>query len=214
MPQIFSPKADSNLRLAFTLGLLGLVAAGLLAFALARSDQAWGVGRPLSQPIPFNHAIHAGGLGLDCRYCHATVERAAGAGMPTAELCLGCHEQVWAGAAVLAPLHDALELGQPIAWRSLHRLPDHARFHHAAHIQAGVGCETCHGAVWSMPQTVKVEPMSMGWCLDCHRDPYPELRPRDAVFARDWPGLREGIGLIEHVGLDTGAITDCYTCHR
>jgi hypothetical protein len=213
MPQIFSPQADSTLRLAVALGLLALVAALVLAWSLARSDRAWGVRQPLAQPIPFSHALHAGGLGMDCRYCHSTVERAASAGLPTAELCLGCHEQVWAGAAVLAPLRSSIELDIPIAWRSLHRLPDHARFHHAVHVQNGVGCETCHGAVWAMPQTVKVEPMSMGWCLDCHRNPEPALRPREAVFDRGWAGAAPG-GLAEHVGLTAGSITDCYTCHR
>jgi len=224
MPQLFSPRADGRLRLAMVLVLVALLGAAILGFTLARSDRAWAVGEPARQPIPFNHALHAGGIGLDCRYCHATVEQAAGAGMPTAELCLGCHNQVWAGAAVLGPLRDSVELGMPIAWASVHRLPDHARFHHAAHVQAGVACQTCHGRVWEMPETIKVRPMSMGWCLDCHRGPEAHLRPREAVFDRDWPiaptgldghrpGGREAL-IRRHLEVELLPLTRCSTCHR
>jgi hypothetical protein len=213
MPQLFSPRADRRFRLALALTALAAIGAAALAVALARSDRAWAVGRAAPQPIPFSHALHAGGLGLDCRYCHAEVERAAGAGMPTAALCLGCHDQVWTGAAVLGPLRDSIELDTPIAWASVHRLPDHARFHHAAHVQAGVACESCHGRVWEMPQTTKVHPMSMGWCLDCHRDPAPRLRPVEAVFDREWRGPSDAAAAA-HAGLGLSPLTRCSTCHR
>lgn len=212
MPQHFSRRADGRLRLALLLGAVALVGAALLAFALARSDSAWAVGRPAPQPIPFSHALHAGGLGLDCRYCHAGVERAADAGMPTASLCLGCHGEVWNSAAVLAPLRDSIALGAPIAWSSVHRLPDHVRFHHGAHVAAGAACETCHGRVWEMPQTIKVRPMSMGWCLDCHREPESRLRPVEAVFNRDWRGT-PAISP-HHAGAALSPLTQCSTCHR
>lgn len=224
MPQLFSPRADGRFRLVLLLLLLAVIGAAWLGFALARSDRAWGVGRPAPQPIPFSHALHAGGLGLDCRYCHSTVERSAAAGMPTAELCLGCHQQVWAGAAVLAPLRDSLALAEPIVWASVHRLPDHARFHHAVHVQAGVACETCHGRVWEMPRTVKTRPMSMGWCLDCHRGPEAHLRPAEAVLDRDWrhpvpdvtghrPG-GEAAFRVRHFGVEISPLTRCSACHR
>lgn len=224
MPQHFSRRADGRFRLALVLTLAVGVGVAALGYVLARSDRSWGVGQPAPQPIPFSHALHAGGLGLDCRYCHATVERTADAGMPTAALCLGCHQQVWTGAAVLAPLHDSLDLGAPIAWASLHRLPEHARFHHGAHTAAGVACETCHGQVWTMPQTVKVRPMSMGWCLDCHRNPEAQTRPVDAVFDRDWRGPAaepsghrpggEGALAVRHFGVEVSPLTRCSTCHR
>jgi hypothetical protein len=198
MPQLFTQAADRRLRIAALLGVFTLVAAGIAAFALARSDRAWGVGRPAPQPIPFSHAVHAGGLGLDCRYCHAGVERAAAAGMPTAETCLGCHRQVWNVAAQFAPLETALALGTPVAWASVHRLPDHVRFHHAAHVGAGLDCATCHGAVAAMPRTVKAEPQSMGWCLDCHRA---------ADAAADAPRHL-------HAGIQVSPLTRCSTCHR
>lgn len=224
MTQLFSPRANARFRLGLMLVAGILAAAAALAFTLARSDRAWGVGRAAPQPIPFSHALHAGGLGLDCRYCHATVERAAEAGMPTAELCLGCHSRVWTGAAVLAPLEDSLALGAPIEWRSVHRLPEHARFHHAVHLQSGVACETCHGQVWTMPQTVKTRPMSMGWCLDCHRAPEAQQRPQESVFDRDWsgsapdptghrPGGTEALR-VRHFGVEILPLTRCSVCHR
>ena len=201
MPQIFSPRADRRLRLALGLGGLSMVALIVAGFALVRSDGAWGVGEAAPQPIPFSHAIHAGGIGLDCRYCHSGVERAAGAGMPTAETCLGCHGRVWNVSAQLAPLESALALGAPVIWSSVHRLPEHARFHHGAHIAAGVGCGTCHGEVAAMPRTVKVRTMSMGWCLDCHRGPEPAAATPSTART-------------EHSGVAIPALTRCSTCHR
>jgi hypothetical protein len=211
MPQIFSPSADRRFRLAILLVVVGLVGAGALAYALARSDRAWAIGRPATQPIPFSHALHAGSLGVDCRYCHAQVERAEDAGMPSAELCLGCHNRVWMGAAILGPLRDSVELDAPIAWASVHRLPGHARFHHGVHIQAGVDCATCHGQVATMPRTVKVESMSMGWCLDCHRG--AAAATPAAPAANPAPDDRGILGLW-HGGVDLPPLTRCSTCHR
>jgi hypothetical protein len=201
MTQLFSPAADRRLRTAAAIGAAALLAAAVAGFALARSDRAWGVGRAAPQPIPFSHAVHAGGLGLDCRFCHAGVERTASAGMPPAETCLGCHRQVWNVAAQFAPLETALALGTPVRWASVHRLPEHVRFHHAAHVVAGVGCGTCHGDVAAMPRTVKVETQSMGWCLDCHRGPIA------AAATQDRPRH-------VHAGVETTPLTRCSTCHR
>jgi hypothetical protein len=223
MPQLFSPRA--NMRLWWGLVLLAAVLAGaaVLVFTLVRSGTAWGIGTPAAQPIPFSHALHAGGLGTDCRFCHATVERAADAGMPSAELCLACHSQVWTGAAALAPLRDSVALNTPIEWHSVHRLPDHARFDHSAHVTAGVACETCHGQVWTMPRTVKVRTMSMGWCLDCHRAPEAQQRPPDAVFDCDWHGTADPEGhrpggaealRVRHFGVEVSPLTRCSTCHK
>lgn len=212
------------MRLVLAIGAGLLVLAAVVGFALARSDAAWAVGRPAPQPIPFSHAVHAGGLGLDCRYCHAGVERAAGAGMPTAETCLGCHNRVWNVAPQFAPVTGALARGTAVESASVHRLPDHVRFHHGAHLGAGVACQTCHGAVWEMPRTVKAETLSMGWCLDCHRDPAPRQRPLARVFDRD-PAPQPGgsppdnsFGLaaqrVVHQGIEVSPLTRCSTCHR
>lgn len=198
MPQLFSPQADRRLRIGAAVAAAAILALLVGGFALARSDRAWGVGRAAPQPIPFSHAVHAGGLGLDCRYCHAGVERTAGAGMPTAETCLGCHRQVWNVAAQFAPLETALALGQAVTWSSVHRLPDHVRFHHAAHVAAGIDCAACHGDVRAMPRTVKAETQSMGWCLDCHRGAAAaEAAPAHARF-----------------GIEVPPLTRCSTCHR
>ena len=225
MRQLFAPRADKRLRLTFGLGLCGIAVAVAAGYALARSDRVWGVGVAAPQPIPFSHAVHAGEIGLDCRYCHAGVEREASAGMPTAETCLGCHGRVWNVAAQLAPLGTALALGEALPWASVHRQPDHVRFHHGAHTAAGVACETCHGRVWTMPRTVKAQPLSMGWCLDCHRSPEPRLRPPEAVFERDWhegvsaapaapPATRSDARSTRHFGVETSPLTRCSTCHR
>jgi hypothetical protein len=200
MPQLFSIRADRRLRIGLGLAACGLLVAATAAFAFVRSDRVWGVGVAAPQPIPFSHAIHAGNIGLDCRYCHASVEHAASAGMPTAQTCLGCHNHVWSVSAQFAPLETALALGQPVTWSSVHRLPDHVRFHHAAHVAAGVDCATCHGDVRTMARTVKAETMSMGWCLDCHRGP--------ATAARSSPEP------MEHFGIELSPLTRCSTCHR
>jgi hypothetical protein len=203
MQQLFSPNADRRLRLALGFAALGIVVAAVAAFFFVRSDRAWGLGVAAPQPIPYSHAIHAGQLGIDCRYCHAGVERAASAGMPTAETCLGCHSRVWNVTAQFAPLHSALATGAPVTWSSVHRLPEHVRFHHGAHVAAGVDCTACHGDVAAMPRTVKVETMSMGWCLDCHRGTAGALRTAQAEAPR-----------FEHAGIEVSPLTRCSTCHR
>jgi len=206
--QLFSEAADRRLRITLVILAFALVIGAGAAFAWVRSDRAWGVGEAAPQPIPYSHAIHAGGLGLDCRYCHAGVERAASAGMPTAETCLGCHGRVWQVSAQFAPLESAVALGAPVVWSSVHRLPEHVRFHHGAHVAAGIGCATCHGAVEAMPRTVKAETLSMGWCLDCHRDPASRA-PQLASAAR-----LGSVAEVEHFGVRISALTRCSVCHR
>lgn len=216
MAQLFTPAATTLFRVAIVLMGLGAVSAGVLAYGWARSGSTWNVGKPAAQPIPFRHDLHSGSLGIDCRYCHSTVERAADAGMPSAQTCMSCHSQVWVGASVLDPVRSSFILGQPIQWTSVHRLPDYAYFHHAAHVSKGVGCETCHGRVDEMPKTVKTETMSMGWCLDCHRNPVPHLRPRETVFAMGYEP--HGQDLPEDVRAfyqeASRRLTSCNTCHR
>jgi Cytochrome c7 and related cytochrome c len=216
MAQLFTPAATTAFRVLIVLALLAAVATGLLAYFWAHASSTWNVGKPAEQPVPFRHDLHTGSLGIDCRYCHSTVERAADAGMPSAQTCMTCHSQVWTGASVLEPVRSSLTLGQPIAWISVHRLPDYAYFNHAAHVTKGVGCETCHGRVDRMPKTIKTETLSMGWCLDCHRDPVPHLRPRQAVFAMGYEP--HGKDLPEDVRTfyreASRRLTSCSTCHR
>lgn len=214
--QLFSPRATTIFRVFLTLVPLIAVGAGVLAYLWSRSGAAWNVGKPAPQPIPFRHDVHAGSLRIDCRYCHGSVERTAAAGMPSATTCMSCHSQVWAGASVLEPLRSSLEFNQAIQWNSVHRLPDYAYFHHGAHVARGVACETCHGRVDQMTKTVKAHTLSMGWCLDCHRQPAARLRPRDAVFAMGWTPngatVPETPKSFSHS--DLRLLTSCSTCHR
>jgi hypothetical protein len=184
--QLFRPSADRRARLALWGLPVGLSLAGGVGYALAGSDWSTGVGRPLAQPVPFSHAHHVGGVGLDCRYCHDTVERAAFAGVPPTETCMHCHAHLFADAPMLAPVHDSWAADSPLRWQRVHDLPEFVFFDHSIHVHAGVGCETCHGRVDRMPRIFQVADLSMKWCVDCHRDPTPHLRPPDAVFVMGW----------------------------
>ena len=211
MAQLFSRPATTIFRVVLTLTPLAAAAGGGLTYAWLRSDAAWGVGKPAPQPIPFRHDLHAGVLKIDCRYCHTGAERAADAGMPSAQTCMTCHSQIWAGASVLEPLRTALALDTPLRWRSVSRLPDFAYFHHGAHVSKGVTCATCHGRVEEMPKTVKARTLSMGWCLECHRDPGSRLPLHTAVLATAEKKQPSGQAPRAH---DTSLLMSCSTCHR
>jgi Cytochrome c3 len=216
MAQLYRPGANTRFRLGIILAPLALAGVFGGIFVYSRSDRAWHVGETVEQPIPFRHDLHAGGLGISCRYCHSSVERASFAGMPSAHTCMTCHSEVWKGATVLEPLRTSLALDQPIVWNSIHRLPAHAYFHHGIHVAKGVGCETCHGEVRTMAQTRKVKTMSMGWCLECHRNPAPYRRPTETVHAAGdaaGPPAR-AVELLEGHAVATGRLTSCSTCHR
>ena len=216
MAQLFRRRATTLFRAGIFVAVLAVLALAYVGYAVPRTDLYWSVGVPAPQPVPLSHDHHVGGLGIGCRYCHSSVERAAFAGMPSGDTCMSCHSQIWTAAAVLAPVQRSLELGEPVVWSSVHRLPDFTYFHHGIHVSKGVGCETCHGRVDLMPRTVKTETLSMGWCLDCHRDPGPYLRPRDAIYAMGWEATpdEEIPDLIEHYGIVVGQLTDCSVCHR
>jgi hypothetical protein len=171
------------------------------------------VGIAAAQPIPFRHDIHAGRLRLDCRHCHGTVETSAAAGMPSAETCMTCHSQVWSGSRMLEPLRTSLAFGAPLEWASVHVLPDHAHFHHGVHVAKGVACRTCHGRVDLMAVTVKAEPLSMAWCLECHRNPGPQLGPPELAFSMSGDDDAPAAAAF-YTGPTTGRLTDCSTCHR
>lgn len=144
------------------------------------------VGYRPTQPVAFSHALHAGDLGMDCRYCHNTVEVAARAAIPATAICMNCHAQVRTDSPKLAKVRDSYETGAAIEWVRVHQLPDYAYFNHAPHIAAGVGCASCHGRIDQMETVALSQPLSMGWCLECHRDPTPNLRPLDKVTDMNW----------------------------
>lgn len=144
------------------------------------------VGYQPVQPIPFSHKLHAGDVGMDCRYCHNSVERSPFAAIPTTQTCMGCHAIIRPDSPFLKPLRDAHDASRPVEWVKVHMLPDYARFDHRPHVNAGVGCVSCHSRVDQMLVVKQSQPLSMSWCLDCHRDPYPNLRPPSQVTNMTW----------------------------
>jgi hypothetical protein len=182
MPAIFPPSA--NLLASLTMsGMVALVAGGLAWWWLAaRSDFALRIGWPVARPVPFSHQHHVGGLGIDCRFCHTSVEVSSNAGLPPTYPCMTCHSQIWTNAALLAPVRLSLSSNRPIAWNRVADLPDYVYFNHSIHIAKGVGCSSCHGEVEKMALTTKAESLTMQFCLDCHRNPGPNLRPKDQIF--------------------------------
>ncbi len=218
MAQLFSRSADMWLRVAL-LVLIGGLAFLFVAFViLSRSSYVTDQGWTVDQPVPFSHEHHAGALQIDCRYCHDSVESSPVAGLPPTHTCMSCHSQLWTGAEMLAPVRQSLAQGEPLRWNRVNELPDYVFFHHGVHVNAGVGCVECHGQVDTMPLMRKAEPMTMGWCLSCHRDPAPHLRPRDKVTDMNWQyqGDRRKLGeaLMRKHEIGEGDLTHCYTCHR
>jgi hypothetical protein len=188
------------------------------------------VARP--QPVPFSHQHHVAGLGIDCRYCHTSVEKSSFAGIPPTKTCMNCHSQIWVGAPLLEPVRESFRSGKSLVWTRVNDLPDFVYFDHSIHINKGVGCNTCHGPVDRMPLMYNYASLQMEWCLDCHRDPGKYLRPRDQVFNMryDPPSslkplvldgkqytdqLSLGLDLVKKYNLRTERdITSCSTCHR
>jgi hypothetical protein len=169
------------------------------------------------QPVPFSHKHHVSGLGLDCRYCHTTVEISQNAGMPATEICMTCHSQIWTNAAMLAPVRQSLAEDKPLRWTRVYTLPDYVYFDHSIHIAKGVGCTECHGSIGDMAMTWKAETLYMSWCLSCHRDPAPHLRPLDQVFNPHWqrtPATPSGATLMAAYRIHTETLSDCGVCHR
>ena len=216
MPQVFSRGANTVSRVSMFGGIF-LVAAGLgAAWLVVRSPYVTAVGTPVEQPVPFSHKHHVGDDGIDCRYCHTTVERSSFAGVPPTETCMNCHSQIWAQSPALEPVRDSYRTGRPIEWNRVHRLPDFVYFDHGIHVQKGVACETCHGRVDEMPRIWKAESLQMEWCLDCHRNPEQHIRPREDVFTMGWqpPGDREQLARQLMQDYHVQSKMDCSTCHR
>ena len=206
---------DRRGQLAVKLVALALTIAGafVLVLAMSKTRAFAAVGEPTKQPIPFSHKHHVGDDGIDCRYCHASVETAAFAGLPSTRTCLTCHSQLYLDAPLLAPVHRSEETDRPIAWALLHKLPDFVYFDHSIHVTKGVGCVECHGRVDQMPLEWRSAPLLMQWCLDCHREPRPHLRPPDQEFAMT--PTSAAVAATLHVPLQsTRRLTDCSTCHR
>jgi ferredoxin len=168
------------------------------------------------QPVPFSHKHHVSGLGIDCRYCHTSVETSSFAGIPPTATCMTCHSEIWTGSPMLEPVRASLRTNEPLRWTRVHDLPDFVYFDHSIHLAKGIGCSTCHGRVDQMPITWRENSLLMEWCLNCHRQPEQYVRPRSAVFQMDWVAppnqLEAGRELVQTYHIRK--LTDCYICHR
>jgi hypothetical protein len=218
MSQIFGRHANAIARASIG------VAGGLVLIAGAGTWLVWWSPYmtrqhvALDQPAPFSHEHHVSGLGIDCRYCHTSVETSSSAGIPPTETCMTCHSQVWTEAPVLEAVRASWASGRPIQWNRVHDLPDFVFFNHGIHVQKGIGCSTCHGRVDRMPLMRQEQTLWMKWCIDCHRDPARQIRPREKVFDMAWqpPSSQRETGrvLVARYRVHTKQLTDCSMCHR
>jgi hypothetical protein len=198
----------------FAVGLVGVV------YAIFRSPYVTGQNVAVDQPVQFSHEHHVSALGIDCRYCHTSVETSSFAGYPPTETCMTCHSQIWRDSPMLAPVRESLARNEPIRWNRVHDLPDYAYFNHAVHVKKGVGCASCHGRVDHMPLVWKAAPLTMEWCLSCHREPEKHLRPSDQIFNLAWAAgseaaqLELGRALVVKNHVPVHRLSDCSTCHR
>ena len=195
-----------------------LVTAGLLVWLVGqRTDWARGTNATIAQPVPFSHQHHVAGLGINCLMCHQNAEVAANAALPPTHTCMTCHSQIWTNADVLAPVRESLATGTPIHWNRVNNLPDYVYFNHSIHVAKGVGCASCHGNVAEMPLMYKAAPMTMEWCLSCHRNPGPNLRPADLIYDPAWqrgPDTPSVEALMAQYKLGDRNLTECSICHR
>jgi hypothetical protein len=216
MPQIFhrSTNTFSKVSIFGSVFILGFLL--WLFGAWSRSSWATQAGVAREQPIPFSHAHHVGDVGLDCRYCHTSVETSSFANIPPTKTCMNCHAQIWNSSPTLEPVRESFRTDRSIAWTRVHDLPDFAYFNHSIHVNKGVGCETCHGRIDKMPLTWQKASLQMEWCLDCHRHPEQYVRPREEVFRMGYepPGDQETLGrqLVKEYKIQS--LTSCSTCHR
>jgi Cytochrome c7 and related cytochrome c len=213
----FEPGADLIVKIAL-LACLAIVTAGAgWWFFAARTDYATALGWVVDQPVPFSHEHHVSGLGLDCRFCHTSVETSATAGMPATETCMTCHSQLWTNAKLLDPMRTSFARHQPIVWNRVNAVPDYVYFNHSIHIAKGVGCSICHGDVGRMALPEKARSFEMQFCVNCHRDPGPNLRPAGAVFDTEWQrtaATPSPDALLASYHLGGRSLTDCSICHR
>jgi ferredoxin len=220
MAQIFHPSTNTISKLSIFGALFVLIGSLWLLAAIYRSSYVTEAGVVREQPVPFSHQHHVGGLGIDCRYCHTSVEQSSFAGIPATDICMNCHSQIWAGSDMLKPVRESLRTDTPIRWTRVHNLPDFAYFNHSIHVHKGVGCATCHGRVDQMPLMWQAQSLQMEWCLECHRNPAPFLRPKEFVFSMEWQppadesNARQQQLMKQYEIAGPELLTSCSTCHR
>jgi hypothetical protein len=219
MAQIFHRSFNfiSRLSLSALVFLAGLALTGMLV--VARSPYITNQRVTREQPVQFSHKHHVGDDGIDCRYCHTSVETSAYAGIPPTKTCMNCHSVLFNNVGYLEPVRESYRTEQSIQWVKVHRLADYVYFNHSIHINKGIGCSTCHGAVNEMPLIFQASPLTMQWCLDCHRNPQVNLRPKEEIFNMNWaaPANQEEVGkklAADYKLRSTSELTSCSTCHR
>jgi hypothetical protein len=219
MSAIFKPSANFLARFSLV-AVATVLGGGLLGlWGYFRTPYYAGLQEEIAQPVLFDHRHHVVDDLIDCRYCHFNVDRGATAGIPSTEMCLNCHSQVWNKSPKLEPVRRSYFTGQPIEWNRVHQLPDFTYFNHSIHVNKGIGCATCHGRIDQMPAVTKVATLQMSWCLDCHRNPAPNLRPRDQITNMAWqppddPVAAKTLATDLMKTYDVHSRVSCTTCHR
>jgi hypothetical protein len=219
MSQVFPKSANAWSKASIITLVFGLLGVGWIVLTLQRSDFVTGANQFVEQPVQFSHQHHAGGIGIECRYCHTSVEVSPSAGIPPTKTCINCHSQIWNTSPYLEPVRASFRDDKPLNWVRVHDLPDFVYFNHSIHVTKGVGCETCHGRVDQMPLMMQKQSLQMEWCLDCHRDPARYVRPRDQVTTMGYvPATAQadlGAQLVrEYKIADKEQLTNCSVCHR
>jgi hypothetical protein len=220
MAQFFHKSANNIARISMVAVVILAGVAGYVYTQVARSTYLTGRYLEKQQPVQFSHKHHSGDDGIDCRYCHSTVETTATAGMPPTQTCMNCHNQIWADSPYLEPVRASYRENKPIEWERVHDLPEYAYFNHSIHISKGVGCASCHGDISSMPAVYQENTLQMEWCLSCHRDPAPNIRPKSEIYNTSWnpsditpEQQREVDEKIKNLR-SSEMLTSCSTCHR
>jgi hypothetical protein len=220
MAQFFHKSANNIARISMIAAVILAGVAGYVYTQVARSSYLTGRYIEKQQPVQFSHKHHSGDDGIDCRYCHSTVETTPNAGMPPTQTCMNCHNQIWSDSPYLEPVRASFRENKPIEWERVHDLPEYAYFNHSIHVSKGVGCASCHGDISSMPAVYQENTLQMEWCLSCHRDPAPNIRPQSEIYNTSWnPGditpeqqteVQEKIKNLR----SSEMLTSCSTCHR
>jgi len=219
MSQVFPKSANAWSKASIIALVFVLLGVGWLVLTLQRSDFVTGANNFVEQPVQFSHQHHAGGIGIECRYCHTSVEVSPSAGIPPTKTCINCHSQIWSTSPYLEPVRASFRDDKPLNWIRVHDLPDFVYFNHSVHVGNGVGCETCHGRVDRMPLMIQTKSLQMEWCLDCHRDPAKYVRPLDQITTMGYvPAAAQqelGAQLVQQYKIaDTERLTNCSVCHR
>jgi hypothetical protein len=218
MAALFPRWTNTLARASLIAFACALVGAPVALMAWVRTPNATRQYQPVAQPVAFDHRIHVVGQHIDCRYCHFSVERSASAGIPPTNTCIPCHSGTWMNSDLFTLVRQSAETGRPLAWNRVDALPGFVYFNHAIHVNKGVGCETCHGRVDRMAQVHQAEPMTMSWCVDCHRDPAAKLRPVSAITTMEYeppPSVSQrALGTQLMQTYHVRELTNCTTCHR